>query len=93
MTHLPPMCLWCKHYDRETEEGMVCTAFPKGIPPAILENRFDHRQPWPAGDGGVTFEADEQYTPAYFGFRGSMSEHMPKPGANDTREKIEGVDL
>jgi len=37
-------CAACalKHKDRAT-----CTAFPSGIPAAILANRFDHRKEYP----------------------------------------------
>ena len=38
---------------------MVCAAFPKGIPDAILLAEHDHRNEY-AGDDGIRFEpADE----------------------------------
>ena len=33
---------------------LVCVAFPRGIPLAIAEGRFDHSNPF-GGDGGIRF--------------------------------------
>lgn len=48
-----PQCFSCKHL----KEGAPphCTAFPQGIPLIILENKADHRKPFP-GDNGIHFE-------------------------------------
>lgn len=48
-------CIDCRHKHRT---GPTCTAFPDGIPEAILTNEHDHRQPY-QGDCGVLFEAEE----------------------------------
>ncbi len=52
----PQQCLRCKHY----KAGIRCAAFPElpGIPPAILDMKFDHRQPHP-GDRGIRWEPRE----------------------------------
>lgn len=47
-------CLKCKHLEPDSK----CAAFPKRIPQEILENRHDHRQPFP-GDRGIRFEPQE----------------------------------
>ena len=52
-----PQCLECRHYKSE-EKGMVCAAFPKGIPDEILWGEHDHREPY-EGDNGIRFEPVE----------------------------------
>jgi len=48
-----PSCVSCKHRDLF---GPTCTAYPMGIPRAILTGAHDHRQPY-EGDHGITWEA------------------------------------
>ena len=56
MTSVPvPMCYSCAHLS--IEPGMICDAFPEGIPEAIYLSRFDHRMPY-AGDHGIVFMQD-----------------------------------
>lgn len=59
-----PMCMWCVHFRDDIgpvdEEGghtgpLACMAFLNGIPDVIIDNDFDHRQPYP-GDNDVRFE-------------------------------------
>ena len=51
-----PICLYCKHFNRDPRsDASVCAAFPDGIPDAILFNRRDHRRPF-KGDHGIQFE-------------------------------------
>lgn len=50
-----PICLDCKHWNKDDEEGFTCAAFPQGIPEDIVENRFDHHKPHD-GDNGIQFE-------------------------------------
>lgn len=54
MTLIIPQCIFCKLY-RRGGEGPTCTAFPDGIPKAILTNQHDHRKAYP-GDNGVRFD-------------------------------------
>jgi hypothetical protein len=49
-------CCYCRHANK-TADPPTCTAYPSGIPDAILTNRADHRKPQP-GDHGIRFEAD-----------------------------------
>jgi len=57
-----PLCFDCRHRD---ESGSVprgqfrCTAFPAGIPDAILFLDHDHHRPYP-GDRGIQFEPKEE---------------------------------
>lgn len=44
-------CSLCKHRRRRA----ACSAFPDGIPRAILTNEHDHREPY-EGDNGIRFE-------------------------------------
>lgn len=48
----PPLCVECAR--RARDAGWTCEAFPNGIPPAVMLNRADHRQPID-GDGGLQF--------------------------------------
>jgi hypothetical protein len=55
-TIVVPICIHCRHYATEPRgTDSTCTAFPDGIPAAILRNRRDHRRPFP-GDHGIQFE-------------------------------------
>ena len=47
-------CVWCRH---RRADGRTCSAFPDGIPEAIVNNRHDHRHAYD-GDGGLTFEPE-----------------------------------
>lgn len=46
-----PICAACSRY----QAGSTCEAFPQGIPDAIAEGGYDHRQPF-AGDHGILFD-------------------------------------
>jgi hypothetical protein len=50
----PPICYNCQRRKPNDSNPFVCDAFPGGIPAAIIENRADHRTPFP-GDRGLTF--------------------------------------
>lgn len=61
-------CAYCKH--AAPGPDAVCAAFPGQIPPEILANEVDHRQPWidPAtnepGDEGVALAGSITFSPA-----------------------------
>jgi len=50
-----PVCMACKHYDREDLKKPSCAAFPVGIPDEIWLQGNDHTKPFP-GDKGIRFE-------------------------------------
>lgn len=52
---LPPICIYCRRLVEENEELFACTAYPEGIPEAIVMNQTDHRKPF-EGDHGQQFE-------------------------------------
>lgn len=56
-TYPAPICLWCVHFIPEAK-GMTCTAFPEGIPEAIVLSRVFHTAPYP-GDQGIAFQDQE----------------------------------
>lgn len=47
-----PMCKVCRHL--RSIQGWTCDAFPHGIPDKILDEKHDHRTPYP-GDHGIRF--------------------------------------
>ena len=53
----PPICMWCKHYQRSS--GARCDAFPDGIPEEIWYSCNPHTVPFP-GDHCIQFELDEE---------------------------------
>jgi len=59
MCFLPPMCVFCRHYNQDAGvNGPDCSAFVE-IPDQIFHGDFDHREPFP-GDGGLRFELDPE---------------------------------
>lgn len=56
MTADPPICYNCKN--RTPKQGVgafFCSAFPAGIPDAIINNVADHREPF-EGDRGILYD-------------------------------------
>jgi hypothetical protein len=54
-------CLSCIHL---VKGSRTCKAFPSQIPEEIIENRFDHRRPYP-DDEGIRFEPRPGVPEAY----------------------------
>lgn len=46
-----PQCLQCTYWE---EPGIICAAFPEGIPKEVLMNIVDHKNPV-SGDHGIRF--------------------------------------
>lgn len=51
-------CAFCKHYQGNKGVTCLCSAFPEGIPDEIINNEFDHKQPYP-GDHNIHWEQSE----------------------------------
>lgn len=49
---IDPQCLDCRRFRNDGD--WTCTAFPEGIPDAIVTNQHDHREPYD-GDDGLLF--------------------------------------
>ena len=52
-----PKCLDCKHFKggKKRGFGLICDAFPDGIPEDILLGKHDHAKPY-QGDHGILYE-------------------------------------
>lgn len=70
-------CVSCVHL----AEGpyFICRAFPGLIPSAIVENRFDHRKPYP-GDDGIRFEPKPDVSAEYLR---SLGEYLDSDRTGD----------
>lgn len=49
-----PLCIYCKRFQTDAP-GVICEAFPNGIPQEIILGNVDHRQPY-TGDHGLRFD-------------------------------------
>lgn len=48
------MCVKCAHFGEDDEGQPYCEAFQGPPPLEILQDGYDHREPFP-GDNGITF--------------------------------------
>ena len=68
MTGSHTMCIACLRLKRDSLDltnptpggGTTCSAFPDGIPTEIMDEGYDHRQPFP-GDDGKMFVLDPEF--------------------------------
>jgi hypothetical protein len=56
MTTDEPVCMNCKHLIIDNPNGIICGAFPKGIPEIIITGENDHTEPLPNQDNDIVFE-------------------------------------
>ena len=74
-------CRLCRHQPGSQRYPVeACPSFPGGIPADVLQNRVDHRLPYPDGDEGTVFEPRSGTHPAvlralahHFAMRGRPS--------------------
>lgn len=57
-TDILPLCAACRRYRGVTDVGLVCDAYPAGIPVEILSSGVDHTQPY-RGDHGMQYSQGE----------------------------------
>ena len=38
----PPLCMFCRRFDRDSADPVKCSSFPRGIPNEIFEARLSH---------------------------------------------------
>lgn len=56
MQAVQPICMNCKHLDRDPDAtSFRCSAFPDGIPEKIIFNEADHRRSY-RGDNGIRYD-------------------------------------
>ncbi len=53
-----PQCTFCRHFLGFDGTVGKCRAFPDGVPTAILDNKFDHKQSYP-GDHNIRWEQSQ----------------------------------
>ena len=54
-----PICTMCKHFNKDSIIGLICKAYPEGIPEEIINGEHDHTKPF-EGDNGIQFEPIEE---------------------------------
>lgn len=51
-----PVCLECRHFNKENIDGLTCAAFEQGIPDVILVAGNTHKIPIPFQTNDIVFE-------------------------------------
>ncbi len=78
-------CTTCRHLKKasETSNGQeTCTAFPNGIPDAVLWAPYDHRQPY-SGDHGVRYEQSAEGNELYGPMEFNPEEYLRQPDGDE----------
>lgn len=94
-----PLCMFCRYYQKdaaplkvpppESISGLICEAYPDGIPMAIILIRVDHRKPY-SGDHGIQFAPKEGVTELPFYLNPNWPNEknpQPVPLEPETKEK------
>lgn len=53
-------CFSCRHYQAGKTSGHVCSAFPQGIPRAVLRNKIIHDHPVVGQVGSDIYEPNRR---------------------------------
>jgi hypothetical protein len=53
------LCQQCLHYGGIGPQGLICDAYPAGIPRRFLDGTAEHRQPEPDQEGDYVFVEGE----------------------------------
>jgi hypothetical protein len=82
-----PLCLYCRRFNRDSENPVTCSSFPNGIPPAIWQGELSHTKPV---NGEQTFLGS---IPVGWEARGSdLRAEKPEPVDTESPGQVESVE-